>query len=67
MVGEKPYFRFRGEHSQRQGFQGESRVDMTRAGLDGERQWKQESREPSAAIRSPRVQKGRVTKVSELY
>lgn len=30
MVEEKSYYRYVGDHSQRQGYQGESRVDRTR-------------------------------------
>lgn len=61
MVEEKGYCRYAGEHSQRRGYLGESRVDVTRlswAMWEKGRARERERGDWSAAARKPTVQKG---------
>ena len=60
MVEEKVYYRYVGEHSQRQKHLGEPRVDMTRLSLamwGGERGRRSSKGKPGAAARTSKVQK----------
>lgn len=62
---EKVYYRYMGEHSQRQaqGHLGQFRGDMTRLfGPVGREKGEKKREEPDAATRRPKIQKGRVTK-----
>jgi hypothetical protein len=65
MVGEKVYYRYVGEHSQRQTHLGESRVDMTLSHVGKKRKGKRG--EPGAAARRPKVQKKQNKEVSGFH
>lgn len=63
MVGERIYYRYMGEHSHRQGYLVESRVDMIRLSWvmwgEGGKEGRRERGEPGTSAKSLRVRKGR--------